>query len=99
MQKQSSIVSISCVSGQFNISLNFLSVTLKAAEDREPNNKAPKSDLQSSSFTAYLLTFSIMATFLGRVENKNVCGGVIGGMLIRPQLDMSLPMQQRLSAL
>lgn len=47
MQKQSSIVSISCVSGQFNISLNFLSVTLKAAaEDREPNNKAPKSDLQ-----------------------------------------------------
>ena len=39
-----------------------------------------------------------MATFLGRVENKNVCG-VIGGMLIRPQLDMSLPMQQRLSAL
>ena len=68
MQKQSSIVSISCVSGQFNISLNFLSVTLKAAEDREPNNKAPKSDLQSSSFTAYLLTFSIMATFFGREQ-------------------------------
>ena len=44
MQKQSSIVSISCVSGQFNISLNFLSVTLKAAA--EPNNKAPKRDLQ-----------------------------------------------------